>query len=61
MEGVIDMIDQIYDRNYQDARAQMNADIDRGLANLARTIGRGLAVLNAYEFDAPWRRTGAGR
>lgn len=55
------MIDQIYDRNYQDARAQMNADIDRGLAALAGTIGRGLAALNRYEFAAPWRRTGASR
>lgn len=27
-----------------------------GLAALFAAIGTGLARLNAYEFDAPWRR-----
>lgn len=54
------MIDQLYDRNYQAARAQMNADIGSGLARLARNIRVTLDALHRIEFAAPWRSSGRG-
>lgn len=48
------MIDQIYDRHYQQARQQMNRDVTDGLHRLFHSIGKGLAVLNRQQFEAPW-------
>lgn len=52
---MITMIDEIYDRNYQAARAGLNAGIDRGLTRLARNFGDSLKVLHRIEWSAPWQ------
>ena len=52
------MMDQLYDRNYQDARAQMNADIGRGLDRLAAGIAKSLKALHRLQFEAPWATSG---
>lgn len=48
------MIDEIFDRSYAEHRAQLNADIARGLARLGRAVGNAFAVLNRIEYSAPW-------
>ena len=50
------MIDQMFDRAYQQGRAEMNAS----LANVARRMGTAIVnafeVLNRIEYEAPWLR-----
>ena len=45
------MRDEIFDRDYQNGRDALHDGIDR----LIKSIGRTLQVLNAIQFDAPWR------
>ena len=49
------MIDEIFDRNYQAGRAELNAGIDRAISSLARTVGDSLKVLHRIEWSAPWQ------
>ena len=49
------MIDQLYDRNYQAARAQMNHDIGIGLDRLVAKTAAAFAALARIQFAAPWR------
>ncbi|HEY8593058.1 MAG TPA: hypothetical protein VIL42_09380 [Sphingomicrobium sp.] len=49
------MVDEIYDRNYQAGRAEMNRALDAGFARLGRAIVATLEALHRIEFDAPWR------
>ena len=51
------MRDEIFDREYQAGRAALNASIDRVIDGLARS----LKVLNAFQFDAPWKHDGSQR
>ena len=48
------MIDEIFDRNYQSGRAELNAAIGRGLARLGTAFGNAFAVLNRIEYSEPW-------
>jgi len=52
---MVTMIDEIYDRDYQTGRDQLNATIIAGLTRLAHSIGNAFAVLNRIEYDAPWK------
>jgi len=56
---MLTMIDQLYDREYQAARAQLNGGLGRSLGAAARFIGDAFQVLNRIEYAAPWteRRT----
>ena len=51
---MVTMIDEIFDRNYQANRAQLNAAIATGVARFGRAIGNAFAVLNRIEYSAPW-------
>jgi hypothetical protein len=56
------MVDEIFDRAYQESRARLNADIDHGIGRLARAIGDSLRALHRIEWSAPWdARTGPSR
>ena len=50
------MRDELYDRDYQAGRDALHDGIDRLVAGVLKS----LRVLNAIQFDAPWRN-GAGR
>lgn len=52
---MVTMIDEIYDRHYQDGRDQLNAAIITGLKRLKSAVGNAFAVLNRIEYDAPWK------
>jgi hypothetical protein len=45
------MRDELYDRDYQAGRDALHDGIDRLISGAARA----LRVLNAIQFDAPWR------
>jgi len=51
---MITMMDEIFDRNYQAGRADLNAGIDRAAHRIGATIGKSLEVLHRIEWSAPW-------
>lgn len=51
---MVTMIDEIYDRNYQDSRNELNAALLRGAARLGSAITNAFQVLNRIEYEAPW-------
>ena len=51
---MVTMIDEIYDRHYQDARNELNAALVRGVARLGNAITNAFRVLNRIEYDSPW-------
>ena len=58
---MLTMIDQLYDRSYQSARAQMNIDTAKQIRLLFLSVGAAFRALNRIEYAAPWaerRRTG---
>ena len=48
------MVDEMFDRDYQARRQELNAGIDAGVANLVAAMRNGFEVLNRSQFDAPW-------
>ena len=51
------MIDEIFDRTYQNGRADLNAGLDRIFRRIGRTAGNAFHVLSRIEFDAPWKES----
>ena len=49
------MRDQLFDREYQAGRAELNASIDRAIANIGKSLGDSLKVLHRIEWSAPWQ------
>ena len=48
------MIDEIFDRQYQSGRAQLNAGIDHLFGSIGRELGKSLAAVHRFEWNAPW-------
>ena len=51
---MITMVDEIYDRHYREARAEMNAAAARVLGRFGRAIHDAFEVLVGIEYSAPW-------
>jgi hypothetical protein len=51
---MVTMVDEIFDRGYQAARAELNAGLSGAFAGIARTIGDSLRVMHRIEWSAPW-------
>ena len=51
---MVTMVDEIFDRGYQAARTQLNADVAKAFSNLKNTIGEGLNALHRLDWNAPW-------
>lgn len=51
---MVTMIDEIFDRNYQSRRAELNVALTSGFTRLREAIGNAFAVLNRIEYSAPW-------
>lgn len=48
------MQDEIFDRQYQAGRADLNAGLDRAFSGIGRTVSDSLKVLHRIEWSAPW-------
>lgn len=48
------MMDEIFDRVYQDNRGEMNAGINRIIGRFSHAVGNAFQVLNRIEYSAPW-------
>jgi len=55
------MIDEIFDRRYQDGRAELNAGIDRAVAHVGRSILMTFEALHRVQFAAPWNSVRKGK
>lgn len=55
---MVTMVDEIFDRTYQNGRAELNAGIARGFAKLGSMLSESFAVLHRIEWSAPWHRQG---
>lgn len=53
------MVDEIFDRQYQAGREQLNAGLDRAFAAIGREVSKGLAAAYRFEWSAPWARNTA--
>jgi len=50
------MVDEFFDRHYQEGRTELNAGLDRGLGRIGSAIGKSLKALHHIEWSAPWAR-----
>jgi hypothetical protein len=53
---MVTMIDQMFDRAYQQGRAEMNASLANAALRVGTAIVNAFEVLNRIEYDAPWLR-----
>jgi acetaldehyde dehydrogenase (acetylating) len=51
---MINMVDEIFDRQFQAGRADLFDGIERAVARVAKTVVSGFATLQRIQFDAPW-------
>jgi hypothetical protein len=51
---MVTMVDEIFDRQYQAGRDQLNASLLNGLARFGEAFGNAFKVLNRIEYSAPW-------
>jgi hypothetical protein len=54
-KGMVTMVDEIFDRHYQEGRHQLNAALGDLLGRLASAISNSFRVLNRIEYSAPWQ------
>jgi hypothetical protein len=55
------MVDEIFDRNYQQGRAALNDGIDRLFASIGRELGKSLKAVHQFEWNSPWARAASKR
>ena len=51
---MVTMIDEIFDRQYQAGRAELNASILPLFTKFGRAFGNAFKVLNRIEYSSPW-------
>jgi hypothetical protein len=51
---MVTMVDEIFDRNYQSARADLNDGLRVLFSGIGRAVGDSLKVLHRIEWSAPW-------
>jgi hypothetical protein len=55
------MMDEIFDRQYQAGRADLNAGLDRGFGLIGRELGKSMAAIHRFEWGSPWVRKTVGK
>jgi len=48
------MVDEIYDRHYQEARANLNGGIASVFSQIGRVLGDSFRAQHRIEWSAPW-------
>lgn len=51
---MLTMVDEIYDRLYQDSRGELNTALNGAIGRLGKAIGNAFEVLQRIEYDSPW-------
>ena len=55
------MVDEIYDRHYQEGRRALNDGLDRLFGRIGSELGKSLAAVHRFEWNAPWAPRAAKR
>ena len=50
------MVDEIYDRHYQEGRQALHDGLDRLFGRIGSELGKSLGALHRVEWQAPWTR-----
>jgi hydrogenase maturation factor HypF (carbamoyltransferase family) len=48
------MVDEIFDRHYQEGRSELNASIGNAFGRFVDAVSNAFKVLNRIEYQAPW-------
>ena len=48
------MVDEIFDRHYQEGRGELNAAVMSAVSRFGRAFSNAFSVLNRIEYSAPW-------
>ena len=51
---MVTMVDEIYDRHYQDGRGQLNAALGSAFARFGHAVREAFEVLVKIEYQSPW-------
>jgi hypothetical protein len=51
---MVTMVDEIFDRHYQEGRNELNAALVGLFGRLGNAVGNSFKVLNRIEYSAPW-------
>jgi hypothetical protein len=51
---MVTMVDEIFDRGYQAARADLNARVVEAFRGIGQAIGDSFQALHRAEWSAPW-------
>jgi hypothetical protein len=51
---MVTMVDELYDREYQDGRKQMNAALGSAFSRFGHTVRDAFEVLVKIEYQSPW-------
>jgi hypothetical protein len=54
---MVTMVDELFDRDYQAARANLNGSLFSAFSHLAQSMGESFKVLHRIEWSAPWSPT----
>jgi hypothetical protein len=54
---MVTMVDELYDRQYRAARAELNGAIIHLARHFAQAFGNAFRVLNRIEYSAPWTKS----
>jgi hypothetical protein len=51
---MVTMVDEIFDRMYQQGRADLHRDVGRLFGSIASELGKSLKAMHSFEWSAPW-------
>ncbi len=51
---MVTMVDEIYDRMYQEGRADLQRHVGRLFGSVASELGKSLKAMHSLEWTAPW-------
>ena len=51
---MVTMVDEIFDRMYQEGRADIHRDFGRVFGSIGRQVGETLKVFHDLQWNAPW-------
>ena len=48
------MVDEIFDRMYQEGRSELNRDAGFLFGTIGRELGKSLKAIHNFEWNSPW-------
>ena len=54
------MMDEIFDREYQHGRAQLNSGLDRLFSRIGKATAATFNAVSRIQYDAPWQERRRG-